>query len=139
MSTAVLSRSASSGHGWATLGTRARAWRALHAIWSIVQLAGLGYIWACALTGRRNARLWSFVTLLLAEGAALLVGRGNCPMGGLQAKWGDPVPFFELVLPPRAAKAAVPVLAIFSIAGLAALVLRRPGLVASAGPRRPTR
>jgi hypothetical protein len=136
MSTLVLSRSVGSKRGWATLGTRARAWRAVHAIWSIGQLTGLGYIWGCALTGRRNARLWSFVALLLAEGAALLVGRGNCPMGGLQARWGDPVPFFELVLPPRAAKAAVPVLAIVSIAGLAALVLRRPGLAASEGPRR---
>jgi hypothetical protein len=33
------------------------------------------------------------------------------------------------VLPPRAAKAAVPVLAVVSLAGIAALVVRRPGLV----------
>jgi hypothetical protein len=69
--------------------------------------------------------------LLLAEGVALLVGRGNCPMGRLQSDWGDPVPFFELVLPPRAAKAAVPLLAVVSIAGIAAVVLRSPGLVAT--------
>jgi hypothetical protein len=42
------------------------------------------------------------------------------------------VPFFELVLPPRAAKAAVPVLAVVSIAGIAGLILRRPGLVSRA-------
>jgi hypothetical protein len=48
----------------------------------------------------------------------------------MQAEWGDPVPFFELVLPPRAAKAAIPILTAVSVAGIAALVLRRPGLVA---------
>jgi hypothetical protein len=42
------------------------------------------------------------------------------------------VPFFELVLPPRAAKAAIPVLAVASLSGIAALILRRPGLVARA-------
>jgi hypothetical protein len=38
------------------------------------------------------------------------------------------VPLFELILPPRAAKAAVPVLATVTAAGLAALVLRPPGI-----------
>ena len=75
------------------------------------------------------------VAFLLVEGGALAVGRGDCPVGPLQAEWGDPVPFFELVLPPRAAKAAVPVLTIVSVAGMAALVLRRPGLAMHAAPR----
>ena len=39
---------------------------------------------------------------------------------------GDQVPFFELVLPPRAAKAAVPILAGASVAGFIAVALRRP-------------
>lgn len=113
---------------WGTLGRRAKAWRVGHAGWSVVQLAGLGYIWACVVSRRRTRRLWAFVALLLAEGAALVVGRGNCPMGRLQAEWGDPVPFFELVLPPRAAKAAVPILVVVSIAAVGALIVRRPGL-----------
>jgi hypothetical protein len=114
---------------WSTLGRRARAWRLVHASWSVAQLACLGYIWACAATGRRTGRLWASVALLSVEGGALVVGRGNCPVGPLQVEWGDPVPFFELVLPPRAAKAAVPVLAVVSLAGIAALVVRRPGLI----------
>jgi hypothetical protein len=69
---------------------------------------------------------------LCVEGAALIVGHGDCPVGPMQAEWGDPVPFFELALPPRAAKAAVPVLAVVSVAGIVALALRRPGLVARA-------
>ena len=120
--------------GWATLSRRARFWRVVHAAWSVAQLGCLGYIWASAVTGRRSPRLWASVAFLFVEGGALVVGRGDCPVGPLQAEWGDPVPFFELILPPRAAKAAVPVLAAVSLAGIAALVLRRPGLVRRAGP-----
>lgn len=128
----AMTRGGGSATGWAALGAKAKAWRLAHTTWSVAQLTGLGYIWWCAISGRRSGRLWAFVALLLAEGAGLVVGRGNCPMGDRQAEWGDPVPFFELVLPPRAAKAAVPVLAVVSLGALAALALRRPGLVARA-------
>ena len=122
------------GVTWATLGRQARAWRVLHAAWSVAQLWCLGDIWASALRRRRSRRLWAGVAFPLVEGGALVVGRGDCPVGPLQAEWGDPVPFFELVLPPRAAKAAVPALAVVSAAGVAALALRGPGLVARAQP-----
>lgn len=108
------------------LGRRARAFRVFHAVWSVLGLSSLGYVWACAITGRRGGGLWASAAFLGIESAALVVGRGDCPMGAVQAEWGDPVPFFELVLPPRAAKAAVPVLAAASIAGLAAVAARRP-------------
>ena len=98
----------------------------IHATWSVVGLATLGYIWVCAATRRRDRGLVASVAFLSVEGLALLVGRGNCPMGTLQAEWGDPVPFFELVLPPRAAKAAVPILAGATIAGFVAVALRPP-------------
>ena len=111
---------------WSTLPAPARAFRVVHAAWSIVGLASLGYIWASALSRRRDRRLAAAITFLLVEGGALAVGRGNCPMGPRQAEWGDPVPFFELVLPPRAAKAAVPLLAFATVAGLVAIAFRRP-------------
>ena len=114
---------------WADLPPQARMWRAFHAAWSVAQLAALGYIWRSALTRRRNPAAWACVAFLGAEGAALAVGRGNCPVGPLQERWGDPVPFFELLLPPRAAKAAIPVLTVVSLAGIGALIVRRPGLV----------
>jgi len=91
-----------------------------------VQLASLGYVWSCALTGRRDQALGAAVGFLGVEGAALIVGRGNCPLGPFQARLGDPVPLFELVLPPRAAKAAVPILAAVAVAGIAALLILPP-------------
>lgn len=111
---------------WAQLGRRAKAFRIAHAAWSVVGLASLGYIWVCAATGRRNRRLWASVAFLSLEGVALIVGRGNCPFGPLQAQWGDPVPLFELVLPPRAAKAAVPLLTAATVAGILVVAVRRP-------------
>ena len=66
------------------------------------------------------------VVALLVEGAALVVGRGNCPLGPLQRRLGDPVPLFELVLPRRGAKAAVPLLAAISLVGIALVAVRPP-------------
>ena len=102
----------------------ALAFRAAHAAFAVLQLSALGHVWICALTGRRDRALAASVGFLLVEGGALIVGRGNCPMGPFQRRLGDPVPLFELVLPPRAAKAAVPVLAVIAVAGIAALVIR---------------
>ena len=112
--------------GWATLSRPAKAYRFFHAAWSVAGLASLGYIWACAATRRRDRRLSASVAFLSIEGVGLIVGGGDCPMGPLQARLGDQVPFFELVLPPRAAKAAVPILAGASVAGFIAVALRRP-------------
>ena len=114
---------------WASLSPPAKVWRVAHASWSVAQLASLGYVWSCVLRRRRTPALWAGVAFLLAEGAGLLAGRGNCPMGARQEEWGDPVPFFELVLPARAAKVAVPALGAISIAGIVGLAVRRPGLV----------
>jgi hypothetical protein len=61
------------------------------------------------------------ISFLVIEGVALGVGGGDCPLGPFQRELGDPVPFFELVLPPRAAKAAVPLLAALSVVGIATI------------------
>jgi hypothetical protein len=52
-----------------------------------------------------------------------VLGGGECPLGPFQRDLGDPMPFFELVLPPRAQKAAIPVLVIASVVGIAAIAV----------------
>jgi len=111
---------------WSDLSSRAKGFRIAHTAWSIGQLACLAYLWACAFGRRRDRPLAAAITFLGVEGLAVVVGRGDCPLGGLQRQWGDPVPLFELVLPPRAAKAAVPVLTAVSLAGLVAVAARPP-------------
>lgn len=109
---------------WASLPGRAKAFRIAHLAWGALALAALAYLWTCAIVRRRDRYLWSSVTFLGVQGAALVIGRGDCPFGPFQRDLGDPVPMFELFLPPRAAKAAVPTLALVTIAGMTALVLR---------------
>lgn len=117
---------------WSDLGRRARTFRVAHAAFSVAQLAALSYVWFCAATRRRDRVLSVSAAALLVEGAALVIGRGDCPFGPLQARLGDPVPLFELVLPKRAAKAAIPALFTIAVTGLAGVLLRPP----HEGPRR---
>jgi hypothetical protein len=111
---------------WATLSRPAKAYRVFHATWSVAGLASLGYIWVCAARRRRSRLLGASMAFLSIEGVGLMIGGGDCPMGRFQEHLGDPEPFFELVLPPRAAKAAVPILAVASLAGFLAVALRQP-------------
>jgi len=111
---------------WSELSPQAKQFRVVHTIWSIAGLGSLGYLWACAVARRRDRLLAAGIGFLSVEGIALTIGHGDCPMGKRQREWGDPVPFFELVLPPRAAKAAVPILFWASAAGLAAVAVRPP-------------
>lgn len=111
---------------WSGLPPAAKAFRVAHAAFGAVNLVGLGYIWFAAIKRQRSRWLAAFVGLLVGEGLALVVGGGNCPFGPFQRRLGDPVPMFELVLPPRAAKAAIPVLTVVTLAGFAAVLLRPP-------------
>ena len=111
---------------WSDLGRQARAFRVAHAVFSFLQLAALAYVWFCAATRRRDRVLGVSAAALLVEGAALAIGRGDCPFGPLQTRLGDPVPLFELILPKRAAKAAIPALFTIAVTGLAGVLLRPP-------------
>ncbi len=108
------------------LGRAAKHFRVLHTVIAVVDLAALSYIWTCAIRRRRDSLLRVSTIALVIEGVALVIGRGKCPLGPLQRKLGDSVPLFEVVLPPRAAKAAVPVLAAISVAGVALAAVRPP-------------
>lgn len=108
------------------LSRAARAFRFGHAAIAVAFLLAIGYVWWCALTGRRDRRLRFAVVALTAEGAFVAANRGDCPLGGLQQRLGDPVPLFELVLPATAARRAVPVLGAVTAAGLLLLMRRHP-------------
>lgn len=103
----------------------AKLFRIAHVAWGALNLAALAWIWRSAISGRHDRYVGASMALLGAEGVALVIGRGDCPFGPFQARLGDPVPMFELVLPPSAAKAAIPVLAVVSLVGMAGALLRR--------------
>jgi hypothetical protein len=111
---------------WSELPARAKAFRVAHVLAGVVNMSALGYVWLSAARRTRDKPLAASVAALSAEGLALVVGRGDCPFGPFQASLGDPVPMFELFLPPRAAKAAIPILTAVALAGFAAVALRPP-------------
>jgi hypothetical protein len=108
----------SSRHG---LSRAALAFRLVHAAITAGFLLAIAYVWWCALSGRRGALLRIAVTALIGEGVLVIANRGDCPLGGLQERLGDPVPLFELALSPKAARRAVPVLGVITAAGVALL------------------
>jgi hypothetical protein len=108
------------------LSRTARAFRAAHAAIATAFLGAIAYIWWCALTGRRDRRLRFAVTAIVSEGACVAANHGDCPLGPLQARSGDPIPLFELVLSPTAARRAVPALGLVTAAGLVLLACRGP-------------
>ncbi|MFN8173525.1 MAG: hypothetical protein U0T02_00480 [Solirubrobacteraceae bacterium] len=116
----------------APLSGAALALRTAHAAVAVTFLGAIAYVWWCGLTRRRGRVLRGCVAALACEGAAVAASGGDCPLGGLQERVGDPVPLFELVLSPRAAKAAVPALGAVAAAGVALVALRPP---AGAGQR----
>jgi len=103
----------------------ALAFRIGHTALSAGFLSAIAYVWWCALTGRRGPLLRVAVSALAAEGVLVLANNGDCPLGGLQERLGDPVPLFELLLSPRAARRAVPVLGV--VAGVGLAILARDG------------
>jgi hypothetical protein len=105
------------------------AWRTAHGLITAGFLAAISVIWTSALTGRRGRWLRPAVISLIGEGAVVALNHGDCPLGPLGERVGDPVPFFELLLSPRAARRAIPALGAFTILGIviSALRTREPG------------
>jgi len=101
------------------------AWRAGHALIAVGFLASIAYVWWCALSGRRGPLLRAAVASLAAEGVVVAANHGDCPLGAVGERIGDPVPLFELVLPQRLARRAVPALGAVTAGGLALLAYRR--------------
>lgn len=104
--------------GGGALSWEARAYRLAHITWGVGQLAALARVWGSAFGRSRGGSFWPAVGFLGVQGAGLVAGRGDCPMTPVQRRLGDPVPMFELVLRPRAAKAAIPVLTAVALVGL---------------------
>jgi len=107
------------------LAPAALAFRLAHAGIAAGFLVAIAHVWACVLTGRRDPLLRVAVAALTLEGVVVAANGGDCPLGPLQQRLDDPVPLFELVLSPRAAKRAVPVLGAVAAAGIALLARRR--------------
>src|SRR4051794_5915800 len=116
------------------LSRAALALRTAHAGISVAFLSSIAYVWWCALTRRRSRLLRVAVGALTCEGVAVAANGGDCPLGRLQQRVGDPGPPFELALSPPAARLALPAPGAGAAAGIA-LVAAPPPPPAPTPPR----
>ena len=69
----------------AGLSRAALAFRAVHAV-AVEMLLAIGYVWWCALTGRRGGLLLrAAVATLIGEGVLVSANGGDCPLGAIAA------------------------------------------------------
>jgi hypothetical protein len=99
-------------------------WRTAHGLIATGFLASIGYVWWCALSGRRGRFLRLPIAALLGEGVLVVANHGDCPLGPVGVRVGDSRPLFELVLSPRAARRALPALGVLTALGLGLLAAR---------------
>lgn len=120
------------------LSAAAWALRIAHAAITATFLAAIVHIWVCAATRRRNRWLHVAAVAVVGEGVVVAANHGDCPLGPLQQRLGDPVPLFELVLSPAAARRAVPALGCIATAGLVLLKTRPPHRARPSSARNPS-
>jgi hypothetical protein len=99
--------------------------RIVHGATAVYFVGCLAYLYVAVVSDRYDGWFWLALVSLGLEGLAVFVlNHGDCPLIYLQRRVGDDKPFFELVLPPRAAKRAIPVLTMIAWLAVALLGLR---------------
>jgi hypothetical protein len=107
--------------------------RLMHGALTAFFVACIAYVYRAAVRRRVDRLAYVAVAAIAVEGIAITAGRGDCPLGHLHRRYGDEKAFFELILPERAAKLAVPVLGVIASLGIVLLFLPKIRLA----PRRP--
>jgi len=81
-------------------------------------------VYYSGITGRVGLASYLAVLALLVEGIVVLLNKGNCPMGMIHRRVGDPKTLLELFLPPRLAKKGIPFAAFVAFIGFLLLLFR---------------
>lgn len=97
--------------------------RSVHTVFALFFLTCLGYIYYCGFTGQISWVSWAAVGVLIAEGLALWINGGKCPLTSLQHKLGDDRAFFDLLLPTRILPYVIPFFVVVTIIGVILLLI----------------
>lgn len=101
--------------------------RLAHGLVSVLFLSCIAIVYAGVWRAEAGPITIAALAALMLEGLLVLLSRGNCPLGPLFRRLGDEKPFFELLLPPRAARFTVPVLTWVTLASVVLLDVRLAG------------
>ncbi len=99
--------------------------RLLHGALTAFFLTCIGYVYYAALRQRGGRLLFGAIGALTIEGAVFLSNGGDCPLGAVHRRYGDDRDFFELLMPRRFSKRAVPVLGVVTITGVILALARK--------------
>jgi len=98
--------------------------RVVHGLIAAFFLACIAAVYVAAVRATVDAFTLAALAALGLECVLVFACGGNCPLGPALRRLGDEKPFFELLLPARAAKLAVPVLGLVTVGGGVALAVR---------------
>ena len=84
----------------------------------------MAILYASSWDARVDRTTWVAVAALSGEGGLVLASRGDCPLAPVFRRLGDETPFFELLLPAKVAKQAVPFLGAVTALGFVLLAVR---------------
>ncbi|MBP7832400.1 MAG: hypothetical protein KA035_01380 [Candidatus Levybacteria bacterium] len=99
--------------------------RVIHGIFALYFIACLIYLYYAAIFSKIDLILLISVVSLGFEGIVVFIlNKGDCPLIHVQRKIGDDIPFFQLFLPVKLAKKAVPFFAKLTWIGVALIMLR---------------
>lgn len=99
------------------------ALRIIHGLFALYFIACLIYMYYASFTSQFDPLLLVAVVSLAIEGIVVFVlNGGHCPLIHIQRKIGDDTPFFELFLASHLAKRAIPLFAVITWIGVAALI-----------------
>ena len=97
--------------------------RTIHGFISLFFLICIAYIYYAGVTNRKGLLAYLAIASVLVEGVIVTLNRGDCPLAGIHRRYGDNLAFFELFLPKRAAKLAIPFLGLVSAIGFILVIL----------------
>ena len=99
--------------------------RILHGAFALYFISCIVVIYITVFTLQLNILFYISILSLVIEGILVFVlNGGDCPLIHIQKKFDDPVPFFNLFLPDKLAKKAVPFFSWITFLGIALLVMR---------------
>ena len=99
--------------------------RVIHGLFALYFILCLIYLYYAAIFSKVDILLLIAVVSLSIEGILVFVlNKGDCPLIHIQRRIGDDIPFFQLFLPAKLAKQAVPALAKITWIGVFLLLIR---------------
>lgn len=99
--------------------------RVIHGLFALYFILCLMYLYYAAIFAKADMLLLIAVVSLCIEGFVVFVlNKGDCPLIYIQKRIGDDIPFFQLFLPAKLAKQAIPTLVQATWLGIALLLIR---------------